>query len=222
MSQSDIDVRGLTVGPVESNCYLARVPGGSRAVVIDPGAEPRRIVAALESWGADPTAILLTHGHMDHVGAVADLVREFDVPVHLHPDDRTLYDGAAEHAAAWGLEIDRPPPPDRELEHGRTLREAGIELEVRHAPGHSPGGVVFAGDGHAFVGDCVFAGSVGRVDLPGGDGDVLLSSIRDQILSLEDDTVLWPGHGPRTTVEREARTNPFLAGVHPRGGRAGG
>lgn len=221
MSQSDIDVRGLTVGPVESNCYLARLPGASRAVVVDPGAEAGRIVSALDEWGAEPTAILLTHGHMDHVGAVAALVREFDVPVHLHPDDRTLYDGAPEHAAAWGLEIAQPPPPDRELTHGQTVREAGIELEVRHAPGHSPGGVVFVVDGHAFVGDCVFAGSVGRVDLPGGDGDTLLASIREQILGLPAGTVLWPGHGPKTTVEREARTNPFLAGARPGGGRGG-
>lgn len=221
MSQTEIEVRGLTVGPVQSNCYLARRRGASRAVVVDPGAEPERVAAALEAWEAAPSAILLTHGHMDHVGAVAPLVREFGIPVHLHPDDRDLYDDAAEHAAAWGLEVPAPPPPDEPLAHGETVREAGLELEVRHAPGHSPGGVVLVGGGHAFVGDCVFAGSVGRVDLPGGDGDVLLRSIREQILTLPEDTVLWPGHGPRTTVEREAGTNPFLSSGGRRAGSGG-
>lgn len=222
MSEPQLEVDGLTVGPVESNCYLARRAGASRAVVIDPGAEADRIGAALEAWDAEPAAVLLTHGHMDHVGAVSAIVRAFAVPVYLHPDDRSLYDGASEHAAAWGLDVPRPPPPDRELEHGQTVREAGLELEVRHAPGHSPGGVVFAGYGHAFVGDCVFAGSIGRVDLPGGDAGTLLASIREQILTLPPETVLWPGHGPRTTVEREEGTNPFLATETPRrDGRAG-
>lgn len=221
MSQAEIEVRGLTVGPVESNCYLARKPQAPQALVIDPGAEPERIVRALEAWGADPEAILLTHGHMDHVGGVSALVEEYGVPVHLHPGDRPLYDRAAEHAAAWGLSVPQPPPPDRQLTGGETVRGAGLELEVRHAPGHSPGGVVFVGHGHAFVGDCVFAGSVGRVDLPGGDADTLLESIREQILSLPHETVLWPGHGPRTTVEREARSNPFLRGAaRSPGGRA--
>lgn len=221
MIRSQLEVRGLTVGPVASNCYLARRQGGSRAVVIDPGGEAGRIVSALEAWGAEPTALLLTHAHMDHVGAVSPLVRDFGVPVYLHPDDRPLYDRAAEHASAWGLDVPQPPPPDRELGHGQTVREAGLQLEVRHAPGHSPGGVVFVDHGHAFVGDCVFAGSVGRVDLPGGDAETLLTSIREQILSLPPDTVLWPGHGPRTTVEREAGGNPFLAGAR-RGGRGAG
>lgn len=221
MSEIDLEVRGLTVGPVESNCYLARRRGASQAVVVDPGAEADRILSALEAWDAEPTAVLLTHAHMDHVGAVADVVAAFDVPVYLHPDDRSLYDSAPDHGAAWGLEVPRPPPPDRELADGQTVREAGLELEVRHAPGHSPGGVVFVGHGHAFVGDCVFAGSVGRVDLPGGDGETLMASIREQILDLPPDTVLWPGHGPRTTVGREAESNPFLAAARRPGGGAG-
>lgn len=213
MTDPSLDVRGLTVGPVESNCYLVRRGGSSGAVVVDPGAEPDRIISALEEWGSDPAAVLLTHAHMDHVGAVADLVERFDTPVHLHPADRDLYDRASEQGAAWGLRVPQPPPPDHELHHGDTVTVADLEFEVRHAPGHSPGGVVLVGDGHAFVGDCVFAGGVGRVDLPGGDAETLLSSIRGQILTLPPDTVLWPGHGPRTTVEEEARSNPFLTGA---------
>jgi glyoxylase-like metal-dependent hydrolase (beta-lactamase superfamily II) len=218
VSAAGLEVRGLTVGPVESNCYLVRRDGADEAIVVDPGAEAGRIASALEAWGATPAAVVLTHGHMDHVGAVAALVDRWGIPVYLHPADRPLYDRAAEHAAAWGLELRAPPPPDRELEDGTIVREAGLELEVRHAPGHSPGGVVLVTDGNAFVGDCVFAGSVGRVDLPGGDADTLLTSIREQILELPPETVLWPGHGPRTTVEEEAESNPFLTGAVRWGG----
>lgn len=207
-----VQVRRLTVGPVAANCYLARSPGSATAVVVDPGAEADRILSALEAWDAGVDAILLTHGHMDHVGAVAELNDRTGAPVHLHPADRDLYDRAAEHAATYGLRLPDPPPPDHELAHGQSLRAGGLAWGVRHAPGHSPGGVVLTAGGDAFVGDCVFQGSVGRVDLPGGDGETLLTSIRKQILTLPDDTTLWPGHGPETTVAREAASNPFLDG----------
>lgn len=213
MTETAIQVRRLTVGPVAANCYLARAPGSPRVVVVDPGAEAERVLSAVEAWEAGVEAVLLTHGHMDHVGGVADVTGRTGAPVYLHPADRGLYDRAAEHAAAYGLEIPAPPPPDRELEHGTTIRAAGLDWKVRHAPGHSPGGVVLTAGGGAFVGDCVFQGSVGRVDLPGGDGETLLTSIREQIFTLPDDTTLWPGHGPETTVEREAGSNPFLTGA---------
>lgn len=213
MSDAAPEVRRLVVGPVEANCWLARRPDASRAVVVDPGAEADRIASALEAWGAEPEAILLTHAHMDHVGAVAPLVDRWDLPVHLHADDRSIYDRAAEHARGFGLRIPRPPAPDRDLRDGQELEVAGLAFEVRHAPGHSPGGVVLACGRGAFVGDCVFQGSVGRVDLPGGDGQTLRRSIEEQILTLPDDAVLWPGHGPETTVRRERSANPFLTGA---------
>jgi len=181
--------------------------------VIDPGDEARRIIESLDDWGVEPAAILLTHAHLDHIAAVSELVDRYACPVYLHPADRDLYRAAPGQAAMFGLRVAAQPVPDRELSDGQRLRFGPIEFEVRHAPGHSPGGVVFAGHSVAFVGDCVFLGSIGRTDLPGGDTAALLRSIREAILSLPGDTVLHSGHGPATTVAREARSNPFLVGM---------
>lgn len=213
MNAPAAEIRRLVVGPFQSNCYVARAPDGPRAVVVDPGDEADRIESVLEDWGAELEAILLTHAHLDHVGAVAPLKERHDIPVHLHPDDLPLYRQAPQQAAAFGFRAATPPDPDRRLAHGDRLEVAGLSLDVRHAPGHSPGGVVLVGDGYAFVGDCVFAGSIGRTDLPGGDSATLLRSIHEQILTLSEETVLLSGHGPETTVGREATSNPFLTGA---------
>jgi glyoxylase-like metal-dependent hydrolase (beta-lactamase superfamily II) len=185
-------------------------------VVIDPGAEPERIVSALDAWGAAPDAILLTHAHLDHVTAVGGLVERYSCPVYLHPADLELYRAAPQQALMFGLQVGPQPLPDMVLSDGQRLAFGAIRLQVHHAPGHSPGGVVFEGHGIAFVGDCVFAGSIGRTDLPGGDTETLLASIREQILTLPGHTVLHSGHGPSTTVEREAASNPFLVGFQDR------
>jgi hydroxyacylglutathione hydrolase len=205
------EVDSLAVGAFQSNCHLVRAPGSAAALVIDPGADGDRISARLEAEGWVPEAILLTHAHLDHIGAVGFLVDRYGIPVWLHPEDLPLYESAPRQAAAFGLRMDPPPRPDRELHDGSVLELASLRLEVRHAPGHSPGGVVLAGPGAAFVGDCVFAGSIGRTDLPGGDAATLLRSIRTRILSLPPATVLYTGHGPPTTVSHEAASNPFLA-----------
>ena len=206
-----LEVQPLVVGPFQSNCFIVRGRDGS-GFVVDPGDEAPRIIGELERLGIRPAAVLLTHAHVDHVTGVAGIVDRFDIPVYLHPDDRELYDRSAQQAAMFGLRVDPPPPPDGTFMHGQELEVAGIPLRVRHAPGHSPGGVVIHTGREAFVGDCVFAGSIGRTDLPGGDTGTLMSSIRDQILSLPTDTVLYTGHGPATTVGREADSNPFLSG----------
>ncbi len=204
-------VRRLTVGPFQSNCYLLGPSESGGVIVIDPGDEGVRIGSAIEETGGAPAAILLTHAHLDHIGAVAHLRRELGMPVYLHPADLPLYGRAAEQGAAFGIAVDPPPPPDRELSNGQTLDVGGFSFEVRHTPGHSPGGVTLVTDGMAFVGDCVFAGSIGRTDLPGGDTDTLLDAILTRILSLPGQTTLWPGHGPETTAATEAAGNPFLA-----------
>jgi len=185
-------VRRLTVGPFQSNCYLLGPSESGGVIVIDPGDEGVRIGSAIEETGGAPAAILLTHAHLDHIGAVAHLRRELGMPVYLHPADLPLYGRAAEQGAAFGIAVDPPPPPDRELSNGQTLDVGGFSFEVRHTPGHSPGGVTLVTDGMAFVGDCVFAGSIGRTDLPGGDTDTLLDAILTRILSLPGQTTLWP------------------------------
>lgn len=210
---TDVRVRRLTVGVFQSNCYLIGPSPDGRLLVVDPGSDGAVIARALREAGGELAAILLTHAHLDHIAGVAELRASFDAPIYLHPADLPLYERAEEQAAAFGLSVEAPPPPDRELGHGDRLVFGDLAMSVRHAPGHSPGGVVLVGDGEAFVGDCVFAGSIGRTDLPGGDLRTLLSSIRAQILTLPADTVLHPGHGPQTTVRSEETSNPFLTGA---------
>jgi len=208
-----LEVLRLELGPFLANCFLLRREGEQETLVVDPGFEPERVEEAIEAWDGVPVAILLTHAHVDHMAGVDTLVRAHSIPVHLHPADLPLYEASAQQAAAFGLAMRQPPPPDEHFSNGQRLALAGVELEVRHAPGHSPGGVVLVTEGRAFVGDCVFAGSIGRTDLPGGDTAALLRSIREQILTLPGDTVLHTGHGPDTNVDREASTNPFLTGA---------
>lgn len=214
MNVSDASVVSLTVGPLQSNCYVVR-GGDGPAVVVDPGhADPRIRRVLDEEWACGLEAILLTHAHLDHVAGVPALRDAYDAPIFLHPDDRELYDRAPEQGASFGLSVDPLPSPDRELAGGDSLELGGVSLDVRHTPGHSPGHVIFVAAEEAYVGDCVFAGSIGRTDLPGGDSRTLLRSIREEILSLPSSTVLYPGHGPRTSVAREAESNPFLTGAY--------
>ena len=156
--------------------------------------------------------VLLTHAHLDHIEGLGQVKAAFDVPVLLHPDDRMLYDAAPAQAAAFGLPVPDLPTPELSLRHGQTLQVGEVTLEVRHTPGHAPGHVIFyAAEAElALVGDVIFAGSIGRTDLPGGAHRQLFQSIREQVLTLPGATRLYTGHGPETTVEWEARHNPFL------------
>ena len=211
-------VRHWTVGPLEENCYLVADEPTGKAAVIDPGDEPDRLVAGVREAGVELEAIWLTHAHIDHVGAVAGLKRAFDVPVWLHPLDRPLYDRASQQGAAWGLSIEQPPPPDAAFTHGERVQLGSLEFAIMHAPGHAPGLVVLHGHGVAFVGDLLFAGSIGRTDLPLSSPQAMSRSLQ-RICALPPRTVVYPGHGPQTTMRAELETNPFLnGGARVRGG----
>ena len=202
----------LPVGAFEENCYLLVDETVGRAVLIDPGAESDRLVSAVRRSGATLEAIWLTHAHVDHVGAIAGVLRVWPVPVHLHPRDRPLYDSAAMQAAMYGLPFEEPPAPDHELADGDFLTVGALRFRVMHTPGHSPGLVVLHGHGVAFVGDLLFAGSIGRTDLPLADPVAMAASL-ERIRALPADTVVYPGHGPPSTIARELATNPFLNGL---------
>lgn len=205
-------VRTLTVGPLEENAYLVVDETTRRGVLIDPGEEAELLLDTVRDERAELEAIWLTHGHMDHVGAIAAIVRATPVPIYLHPHERPIYDSAAQHGIVFGLRVEQPPPPDRSLADGDTLHVGTLKFSVIHVPGHAPGHVAIHGNGVAFVGDCLFAGSVGRTDLPLASGAQLERSL-ERICALPDETIVYPGHGPATSIGRERRTNPFLTGT---------
>jgi glyoxylase-like metal-dependent hydrolase (beta-lactamase superfamily II) len=204
-------VRTLALGPAQTNCYLVGAESSREAVVIDPGWNADAILAEARSAELTVKAILLTHGHFDHIGAVADLKETLSVPVLAHARETELLD-ARGGAGLFGFHIRAVPHPDRLVAHGEQIVIGTLKFEVRYVPGHTVGHVAFVEHDNqsAFVGDVLFAGSIGRTDLPGGDYDLLIASITDQLMTLPDDFAVYPGHGPPTTIGKERRTNPFL------------
>lgn len=217
MSQSGpLEIHTFVAPGFGENAYIVRCRASGEVVALDPGGEAAAMADWLEAERAPLTAVVLTHAHYDHIEGVARLLERAPAPLYLHPADRPLYDGVGQQAALFGLPPLRLPPIDHPLEAGTRFPFGACAFEVRHAPGHSPGHVVlYAPDaGLAFVGDVVFQGSIGRSDLPGGDARQLLRSIHEQVLTLPDDTVLYPGHGPATSVRHERVSNPFLVGQY--------
>ena len=200
-------------GRYVENCWLLGDPGTREAVLIDPGEEPERFLAAIASGGWTLRAVWLTHAHIDHVLGVPRIKEATGVPVLLHPADRPLYDAVPGQAAMMGFHSAPLPAPDGELVHGQSLGVGGLRFEVRHTPGHSPGSVSLVGEGRVFGGDVLFQQSIGRTDLPGGNYYVLMRSILSEFLTLDDATIVHSGHGPDTTIGAERADNPFLAGV---------
>ncbi len=204
-------IEQLPVGPLQANCYVVADDTSRQAAVVDPGGDGPRILAVIERLRLRVGLIVLTHTHFDHVGAVGVLRAATGAPIAVHETELEGLRAAKERAKLFaGLDIDESPDPDRFLHDGEILQIGDHPLTVVATPGHSPGHVTLVGDGFALVGDVVFAGGIGRTDLPGGDYAVLMESIARRILTLPDETILYPGHGPATTVGRERRTNPFL------------
>lgn len=220
-------IAGFPAGSFAANCYLLASGPGSECLIIDPGQDAEQgIEEIIERYRLQPVAVLLTHGHIDHIWSVAPVCGARDIPAFIHPDDRALLtDPAKGLSLEPGLQLFRglklsEPADVIELTDGMTLQLAGIDMVVDHAPGHTPGSVAFrlpaaAEPGTMFSGDLLFAGSIGRTDLPGGDYETMLASLARVCLTLPDETVVLSGHGPQTTIGAERASNPFLADLVP-------
>ena len=203
-------VEQLSLGPIGTNCYIVRASSqASEAVVVDPSGDVPELRLRLAKLGARCTAILVTHGHWDHLVGVADLAEGVDAPVYMAEGERELLENPGRFTPPT-ISL-RPHTPDVLLAGGESIDAAGIEFDVLSVPGHSPAHLAFHADGCLFSGDVLFAGSVGRTDLPGADWDTLLASIRSLVEAFRPDTIVYPGHGPATTLGEELARNPFLA-----------
>lgn len=207
-----LQVQQLPVGPLEENCWLLTDAVSKQAVLVDPGDEPERLVEAVQRSGCTLSAIWLTHCHFDHVGGVAGVMRQLPVPIHMHPADAFFYERAAENAARWGITVENPPAATGQLAEGDTVSLGEHTFTVWHVPGHAPGHVAFIGNDLCISGDVLFAGSIGRTDLPLCDPTAMQQSLM-RLATLPETARVLPGHGVSTTIGRELASNPFLRGA---------
>ena len=204
----------LTVSPFQENCYIIGDEESGVGAVVDPGDEAARIALAVEQTGLDVASIIVTHAHIDHVGAVAALVDEYACPVLMHAEAEPMLKQLPTQAMMMGLKFGKVPAVDRHISDGEVLEVGDLRLRSLYTPGHAPGHLAFyiEDEGLVLSGDALFAGSVGRADLPGGSMEVLMRSIEERLLTLPDETWVYPGHGPRTSIGNERTSNPFLQG----------
>lgn len=204
-------LRTIPVGITQTNCYLVGCEETQAGAVIDPGGNPKRILREIEESGLDVRYVLNTHCHFDHMGANAEIVAATGAQLALHPAEIPVLK-ARGGASIFGVSVKESPMPDVELEDGQELAVGTLTFHVLHTPGHTPGGGTFylPEEGVAFDGDVLFSSGVGRTDLPGGDWETLMHSIRHVLFELPDETVIYSGHGPKTTIGREKRSNPWI------------
>jgi len=210
MPSSKLQVEPLIVGPLFSNCYIVWDDDNKLGVVIDPGDDSDIILEKIKELNITLKYILATHGHFDHVGAVAPLKRELNVEFLAHEGDLFFIEDGEKSARIWGIQIEQPPNPNRFINDGERIKVGCFELEVLHTPGHSPGGVSFLHNCMVFSGDTLFQGSIGRTDFRKGSFEVLAKSIKTRLYTLPDDTIVYTGHGPVTTIGDEKRYNAFV------------
>ncbi len=203
-------LKTLALGPIMANCYIVGCDRTREAAVIDPGDEPDRVLMALAEEKLTVKYILNTHGHFDHVGGNNRMKKATGAELIIHAADAPMLDSLNTAASSFGLTAENSPPPDRTVDEGDRIAFGDIAMKVIHTPGHSPGGISFHSDGVVFVGDTLFAGSIGRTDFPGGDFNTLIASVKNKLFPLGDDTKVYTGHGPATTIAQEKQSNPFL------------
>lgn len=203
-------IKKLEVGPVMANCYVVGCEKTKEAIVIDPGDETDRILMALADSKLKLKYILNTHGHFDHVGGNKGMKDATGADIIIHPSDEPMLHQLSVTSSAFGLHVDNSPPADRTVKEGEEISFGLFSAKVIHTPGHTPGGITFKIENRLFVGDTLFAGSIGRTDLPGGHFNTLISSIRNKLFVFDDSTVVYTGHGPETTIGNEKKFNPFL------------
>jgi glyoxylase-like metal-dependent hydrolase (beta-lactamase superfamily II) len=203
-------IKTLAVGPIQANCFVVGCEDTLEAVVIDPGEEGDRIMQAVTASNLTVKYIINTHGHMDHVSANKRVHELTGAPILIHALDAPMLDQVANSAAAWGLRAENSPAPDRKLQDGDKIIFGNITLTVIHTPGHTTGGISLYAQDDVFVGDTLFAGSIGRTDFPGGSFETIRESIQQKLFKLGDDVRVHTGHGPTTTIGRERLHNPFV------------
>ena len=200
----------VVVGSLETNCYLVYCSKTKECVVIDPGADAEKIFRAIAESELKPVLLVNTHGHVDHIGANGDIKDRLNIPLCIHKSDSAMLESILQSALGLLLGARQSPPPDRFLEDGDVIEFGARRLDVIHTPGHSEGSISLKGDGLLISGDTLFCGGVGRTDLPGGSWEKLVDSIQKKILTLPEETIVLPGHGPSTTVGQEKNDNPFI------------
>ncbi len=203
-------IKEMAVGPLMANCFICGCKKTKEAVVIDPGGDADKILLSLADSQLKVKYIIDTHGHFDHVSANGKIKDATGADILIHPLDAPMLENLSSNAAIFGISVENSPPCDQTVEEGDTITFGEISLEVIHTPGHTPGGISLHTNGILFVGDTLFAGSIGRTDFPGGDFNTLISGIRTKLFKMDDDVKVLSGHGPVTTIGREKRYNPFV------------